>query len=107
MNAWQLWQGLYNGKVMGIGRAANGLYLLKDAVQVIVGAAIKNVDSIDLWHLRLGHPSERAMQHIHSIRSHVNFGTPHYCQICPLAKQTRLQFPNSITSCIMFSNCSI
>lgn len=60
-------QDLYRGKVIGIGRESEGVYLLKDSIKAVVGAAIRNDNSTTLWHLRLGHPSFTAMKHISSI----------------------------------------
>lgn len=50
-------QGLYSGRVIGIGKEDSGLYLLKDELTAVVGATIKAVNQTDLWHIRLGHPS--------------------------------------------------
>lgn len=42
MNARPIWKGLYNKRMMGIGREVNGLQLLKDQNKATVGTIIKN-----------------------------------------------------------------
>lgn len=91
-----VFQGLYNGKVMGIGRENNGLYILQREEKSTIGEAIlKDADSGELWHLRLGHPSIGAMYNIPSIRNKVNDNIQEHCSVCPMAKQSRLKFPSS------------
>ncbi|XP_016446692.1 uncharacterized protein LOC107771759 [Nicotiana tabacum] len=62
--------GLYSGKVMGIGREFDGLYILQEHTKSVVGAAIiRGKHDTKLWHSRLGHPSMKAMQHIPTLRN--------------------------------------
>lgn len=88
-------QDFYSGKVIGIGREHNGLYMLKDEVPAVIGGTIKPDNHIDLWHIRLGHPSLKAMQHILSLKDHTDVRRHNNCQTCPLAKQCRSVFPES------------
>lgn len=50
-------------------------------------------DDISLWHSRLGHLSNDVLKHITCI-GNKNYGDL-LCDICPLAKQTRLPFHSS------------
>ncbi|XP_055814269.1 uncharacterized protein LOC129883678 [Solanum dulcamara] len=88
-------QGLYSGKVIGIDREDKGLYVLKDEIKAVVGGAIKDINNTDLWHMRLGHPSLKAMQCISALKELVHTSTHHDCQTCPIAKQGRIAFPDS------------
>ncbi|XP_075103413.1 uncharacterized protein LOC142177999 [Nicotiana tabacum] len=86
-----------NVKVMWIGRENNGLYILQRGWKPTVCAAITRNDEngAELWHLRLGHPSVVAMQHIPSLKNKANGIVHEHCSVCPMAKQIRLSFPNS------------
>ena len=92
-----VFQGLYDGKVLGIGKEKEGLYILKNQIQPSVQAMATSNMSEDatLWHLRLGHASTGILQHIQSLKHFSDKNVQHKCEICPLAKQCRLQFPIS------------
>ncbi|CAM8948593.1 unnamed protein product [Rhodiola kirilowii] len=88
--------------VQGIGDLSNGLYQIKCpavAAKVLSLAAVTSKDAIQLWHYRLGHTSNGNLSHI--IKKHLpSISCNKYefcCDICPMAKQTRLQFPISNT----------
>jgi Integrase core domain/GAG-pre-integrase domain len=68
-----------------------GLYILN--YQKINLCANKLSSENELWHKRLGHPSDRILN------SFLNFPLNNYisCDICKLAKQTRLPFSLSIS----------
>ncbi|XP_070021970.1 uncharacterized protein [Nicotiana sylvestris] len=87
--------GLYNGKVMGIGRENCGLYILKWRDNPVAALVTKDTDECSLWHIRLGHPSIMAMNHIFALKNKVVDSLQHNCEVCPLAKQSRLKFPLS------------
>ncbi|KAH0650486.1 hypothetical protein KY284_030398 [Solanum tuberosum] len=53
---------LSNGKVIGIGREVDGLYILKNHITPTFGAVIKAEDDQRLWHLGLGHLSVGIMK---------------------------------------------
>lgn len=91
-------QDLYSGKVIGIGREHNSLYLLKDEVPAVVSTTIKADNHTDLWHITLGHPSLKVMQHILSLKDHIDVKRHNNCQTYPLAKQCRIVFPESHSS---------
>ncbi|XP_019230258.1 PREDICTED: uncharacterized protein LOC109211210 [Nicotiana attenuata] len=91
--------GLYSGKVLGIGREFDGLYILREYAQaagIIVGAVIKE-EQTQFRHYRLGHASWNSIQHISSLQDKICVGKSRNSSICPLAKQSRLQFPNSVS----------
>ncbi|KAK6775868.1 hypothetical protein RDI58_026869 [Solanum bulbocastanum] len=78
-----IFQALSNGKVMGIGKEREGLYILKESItsptsDTSTNLSTKISSSVEdtLWHYRLGHPSCAAMQHISSlprkVHSHVH-----------------------------------
>ncbi|XP_019257783.1 PREDICTED: uncharacterized protein LOC109236000 [Nicotiana attenuata] len=94
--------GLYNGKVMGIDRENDGLYILKWSDKPVATLATKDTDECSLWHMRLGHPSIMAMKHISALKNKIVDSLQHNYEICPLAKQSRLKFPlsSSKTECI-------
>ncbi|XP_069153771.1 uncharacterized protein [Solanum lycopersicum] len=104
---------LFNGRVLGIGKENQGLYILNTDVttklsngQVSSGECAKEVackrtrpisfnstvDSISsLWHKRLGHAPLKVLSRIKELNIvpiHDNS-----CSICPIAKQSRLPFP--------------
>ncbi|KAH0706256.1 hypothetical protein KY289_011332 [Solanum tuberosum] len=79
--------GLYNGKVLGIGKEMEGLYLLKEIVTPTTNVvSFKHQEEGVLWHLKLGHPSSTVMHHIPSISKYVSNNIQEKCHICPLAK---------------------
>lgn len=85
---------LYSGKVIGIGRELEGLYLLKSLIKAVAGITVGNNNSSTLWHLRLGHPAPGVVKHISSIDASILEKVP-ICHICPQAKQSRPSFHNS------------
>ncbi|XP_070047281.1 uncharacterized protein [Nicotiana tomentosiformis] len=89
-----VFQGLFNGKVLGIGKEKEGLYILQETIKLAVGATVHKEDyGRKLWHWRLGHPFIGAMQHIADVKNKVDVELLECCEIYPLAKQSRLKFP--------------
>ncbi|KAF3662745.1 hypothetical protein FXO38_11003 [Capsicum annuum] len=95
-----VFQALYTGKLMGIGREREGLYILKEELMGSVASASRVADNNKLWHHRLGHPSFGEMQHIPTSTHTLGDEMQQNCDVCPMAKQHRLTFPtcNSKTS---------
>ena len=60
-------------------------------------ASISNLTDLQLWHCRLGHPSVDKMHFLHQFvpTFHAINKESHFCDVCPLAKQKRLPFPNA------------
>ncbi|XP_019236658.1 PREDICTED: uncharacterized protein LOC109216896 [Nicotiana attenuata] len=89
---------LYNGRVKGIGKE-EGLYVLKGKgikqLATHVGVKVLTGDTWDLWHKRLGHASIPVMQHVSFLQNKVDSEVQNKCFVCPLAKQSRLSFPDS------------
>jgi hypothetical protein len=53
--------------------------------------------SYDMWHYRLGHPSNSRIRLIQSIVPAISCKQSEICPICPLAKQHKLPFPVSVS----------
>ncbi|XP_075074714.1 uncharacterized protein LOC142162280 [Nicotiana tabacum] len=96
-----VFQGLYSGKVLGIGKEHNGLYLLKKELNkefpAIIGSVVQMQEDSALWYMRLGHLSTVIMQHIPLLKNKVDTKLQHSCEICLLAKQNRLPLQLSTT----------
>nr|XP_009759202.1 PREDICTED: uncharacterized protein LOC104211777 [Nicotiana sylvestris] len=88
-------QGFYNGKVMRIGRENSGLHLIKENLPIAAASFLKENGETTLWHLRLGHASTKSMQHILELKNKIHAREQDNCEVCPLARQCRLQFPVS------------
>jgi len=60
-----IFQDLHSGRVKGIGREEDGLYVLKvnkvsskEKEAISAAATYGNEEAYKLWHMRLGHPSQ-------------------------------------------------
>ncbi|CAM8978347.1 unnamed protein product [Rhodiola kirilowii] len=84
-------------KVLVTGTLTDGLYQVQMSS---VKALHVCKESSLLWHYRLGHYPFKAMNdHLKFLFSDNSMQcTKNMCDICPLAKQTRLQFPNSTST---------
>ncbi|KAH0645077.1 hypothetical protein KY284_032961 [Solanum tuberosum] len=97
---------LSNGKVMGIGREREALYILKDCIPSTVNTSdsistkITSSAEDTLWHYSLGNPSGVAMHHIKSLPKKIHPHVHDQCDIFLLAKQHRLKFPAHSTKAI-------
>lgn len=82
-------------KQIGEGRERNGLYYM-EPVSKPLAAFIHSV-SADLWHGRLGHPSNARLRLLSSnnLIAASDISKDSFCSSCPLAKQHRLPFPLS------------
>jgi hypothetical protein len=83
-------------RMIGLGKQHNGLYYLAQDQNPILTYSIRKHSN--LWHQRLGHPSSGPLQALTKLHSEISFDSSHVCEICPLAKQTRLVFPASLIS---------
>ncbi|XP_075098909.1 uncharacterized protein LOC142175808 [Nicotiana tabacum] len=96
-----IFQDLYSGKVLEIGKEHNGLYLLKKELNKKLSAIAGNIVQVQedsaLWHIILDHPSTVAMQHIPLLKNKMNTKLQYGCKVCSLAKQNRLPFQPSIS----------
>ena len=69
------------------------------------------METYDVWHQRLGHPSKRVMSLFSSkVGNFENKGRDKPCDVCFRAKQMRKPFPlseNKATSCFDLLHCDI
>ncbi|XP_070017714.1 uncharacterized protein [Nicotiana sylvestris] len=79
---------LYSARVMWIGKEHNELYLLKENITLAAAEFFvhQGVNS-ELWHMRLGHVSIKAMENIPALRNKVDSQIQQNCEVYPLAKQ--------------------
>jgi hypothetical protein len=81
-------------KISVMGEQHGGLYLM-DHYPTTSSSAVSFGSHFDLWHWRLGHPAPTLSSQFNNIDSSIKFSNKCSCTICPLAKQTRLQFSRS------------
>ena len=92
------------GTLIGKGSRFGNLYILHlDSGNIPATSTIEQIShsdnvvnavSVDVWHMRLGHPSFSKLKCISDVLQLSN-RTPSLCEICPLAKQKHLSFPHS------------
>lgn len=61
----------------------------------IISSTNSDCNSFDLWHYRLGHPSNSVLQQIKERFPYVKYNSNGVCDICHLAKQCKLSFSTS------------
>ena len=110
---WCILQDLATRKTIGLGKQQGGLYylvsLVSDKPSLLPPSCNHAHASTHLWHSRLGHPSSSRLQFLAKNVLHFPFSN-NACEVCPLAKQTRLPFHlSSISSSKPFSliHCDI
>ncbi|XP_059282952.1 uncharacterized protein LOC132036600 [Lycium ferocissimum] len=108
----QIIQDLCTGKVLGIGKEKEGLYLLPSTKQpafvTTLGSTSRQCFSSStqahpsIWHMRFGHAPVAVLQKITTLQPLLQNKTFSPCTVCPLARQTRFPFPTSTskTTCI-------
>lgn len=85
-------QDLETRTLIGWGKQRNGLYHITNPATP--PPTCPRAFSV-FWHQRLGHPSPQRLQLLAKQSSEVNFHPNKSCDVCPLAKQTRMPFPSS------------
>lgn len=85
-------------KTIGLGKQFDGLYYLKSSQNPHFSHSVNSTSS--LWHQRLGHPSSAPLQELSKNTPEIFFDSQHVCDVCPLAKQTRLPFSRSFISSV-------
>lgn len=94
-----IFQDLWSGKVKGIGKEEGGLYLLvaekgKTSDRGHTSLAVQHLEDAEIWHKRLGHVPMPVIRKISMFKNKNSFVLDH-CDVCPLARQTRVPFPIS------------
>ncbi|GAA0163207.1 hypothetical protein LIER_39554 [Lithospermum erythrorhizon] len=94
--------------LIGVGEQRGGLYYLHDepVVRVMV---VERLNQLELWHKRLGHPSERVVRSLPFIRSS-NLSLNKACGLCHQTKHSRDKFPHSehkSTYCFQLVHCDL
>ncbi|XP_062099863.1 uncharacterized protein LOC133805717 [Humulus lupulus] len=84
---------LRSGSLIGAGERKDGLYYFQRIPTVCV-VTVPKISDFELWHRRLGHPSDRFIKLVPAIsfstsRNKLNKA----CDVCPQAKQKRGSFP--------------
>ncbi|XP_071721719.1 uncharacterized protein [Rutidosis leptorrhynchoides] len=95
-------------KMIGTAEQRHGLYYMNLANNFVqprnfcvqkqssVNVVHDNVkETFDVWHFRLGHPSNVKLNSFKNLNQSINFKKDHICDVCHFAKQKRLNFPVS------------
>jgi len=76
--------------MIGYARLSEGLYLMEIPKQEVklnmTGTSIDERKSKNVWHLRLGHPSNKVLQHISNIFPYIQLNDHKPCDACHYAK---------------------
>jgi hypothetical protein len=106
-------QDLATKMMIGLGKQSKGLYYLMPQSESHSSSTKSyqvSFPSGAVWHNRLGHPSKLPSQFLSKLIPSFVYDSQHSCEVCPLAKQTRLSFPiSSIQSTKFFEliHCDI
>ena len=88
-------QDLPSGNLIGAGERRDGLYYFR-SIPSIHTVTVPGLSEFELWHRRLGHPSDSVVKLVPAVSSS---SAPKClnkaCVTCPLAKQKRASFPVS------------
>ena len=100
-----IFQDLYSGRVKGIGKEEGSLYIFRNDSSMKDRCEAQNpqrmvaevsLQDCELWHRRLGHPSNQVLHGLNLLHDkYTDLLTS--CSVCPLAKQTRSSFPISVS----------
>ncbi|XP_024965979.1 uncharacterized protein LOC112506192 [Cynara cardunculus var. scolymus] len=84
-------------KIIGKVDQCQGLYVLEEDKKVAINQVF--AVSLDVWHQRIGHPSNRTLLVIKSLLNVKTSLQESNCTICPLSKQKRLPFVSLNNAC--------
>src|SRR3954471_13421381 len=85
----------HTGRKIGAGRKEHGLYVLEYLhLPLSTFPAISLSATFELWHHRLGHPSEARLCHLFKTGAlgKFSFSPPNKCKNCPLAEKIATSF---------------
>jgi len=84
-------------KKIGHANLVDGLYrIIEEKDQCCVNNMTSFKTSvIDLWHDRLGHPSNEILDNICKNNNYIHYNQSNICEYCYYVKQRRLSFKNS------------
>ena len=78
---------------IGMGEQSGGVYYFKEALE---GNQVHMVNTVNLWHKRLGHPSHETLPLSTNYLEVINYKNKAYVwETCHRAKQTHIHFPTS------------
>ncbi|CAH9082992.1 unnamed protein product, partial [Cuscuta epithymum] len=81
--------------LIGAGERRDGLYFFR-GVPLLHAIHTPALTEFELWHRRLGHPSDRVIKLLLAVRaSSSEKRLNKACEVCPQAKQVRDSFPLS------------
>lgn len=89
-------QDLATGKMIGSGEQCGGLYYMSPLQRTPASHQVSQPSN--LWHMHLGHPSPSRLKLVSPLLPSNNISFDNNCDVCPMAKQTRLPFPLSSIS---------
>ncbi|KAM1681408.1 hypothetical protein ACFX2K_038957 [Malus domestica] len=95
-STWCILQDLTTKRTIGLGKQRGGLYYLVALAPVQDGTSRRFCNMVlsptELWHRRLGHLSSSRLDFMSKTMLHFPFQSNNACDVCPLAKQSRLPF---------------
>ena len=91
-----VFQDLATTKMIGLGKEVGGLYLFKPPTSHPIKSFVAhNKVSAQIWHQRLGHPSNARLERLAQVIPEVNFDASLFCEFFPLEKQSLLPLSSS------------
>ena len=95
--------------LIGAGEQCEGVYFFR-AMRIEQANKAKGVDAHDLWHQRLGHPSNHALKFVPEVQNNGSSSITKVCDVCFRAKQTREMFVdsnNKACDCFELIHCDL
>jgi hypothetical protein len=96
-------QNMFTWSTIGLGKEKDGLFYLQhnsgnpSFFNSAFSAISIKAPSTEIWHYRLGHPSQPRLALLQSLIPSVSLHSNNICIVCPMAKQRKLSFPVSHT----------
>jgi transposase InsO family protein len=95
--------------LIGVGERIDGLYFFR-GVPKVHALMLEGDSTMDLWHKRLGHPSENVLRFIPHVTQFSRSKNNRPCDVCPRAKQHRDSFSlskNNAASLFELVHCDL